>query len=121
MRHADVNEVFYARAASGINRASAGSQIHVAELSRFGWIGMGNSDQLNKRVGGCDLVSEGLGVEGISSNHLTTWRKFFPGSRPHQGANFMSSIQQAGDKRAANVTGASGDKNAMMSRVHKDS
>lgn len=79
---------------------------------------MRNSDQLNEGIGGRNLCSVGGAVQGVSNYGLASCRK--PVFRPwtHQGADFVASLEQTADQRAAQVAGAAGDEHFVTGHVY---
>ncbi len=80
---------------------------------------MRDAYQLHEGIGGADLRGVGIAIEGVAQNRLASWRQLLFRAWPNQGANFVSALKQLGDQRAADVTGAAGDKDAMGLRGHK--
>ena len=115
---AQVNEMLDAGLGSGANGAAGGDEVDAAELGSFGGAGMGDSDQLNEGVGGLDLLSVGVAVEGVAENWLATGRELVFGSSARKTADFVTAAQELSDQRASEIAGAAGYEDGMFGRWH---
>ena len=70
---------------------------------------MGNSDEMNERIGGCDPRSVRFGAQRVTVNDLASRRNARFRARANEGAHAMSAAEQFGGEAGAEEASGAGE------------
>src|SRR5208282_4908312 len=104
--------MMHAEFGAGGDGFAGGDQVNGAKLSGFrcGWVR--DADQMDEGIGGANELTVSVGVERIAGDDLTCGGQLGFRARADQHANPMVTLEENGDKTAADVAGSSGEEDA---------
>ena len=96
MRHADVHEVLDAPLGGGRGRGGHRREVYADELRSLGRTGVGDSHELEERVGRRNPGGEGVLLQRVADDGFATRRQLHLRARPDQPGDAVPATQECG-------------------------